>query len=167
MAKDSVREILGDVGGDENWANVARFLVAVIKFIFHHCITVPCFDIDQTSAPQQRTDFISSKNPLTLLKLFFLLYLLIVLSVSLSLTHLISFFLFPVWSFSSLSCFVDPPPTPTKHARTHIHTHTQNSVHEVISPQRHFYEDALYLHGSVQPIAFQSFPTLSQPQSFV
>ena len=152
-------------GGDENWADVARFLVAVRKCIFHHCIIVLCFDIDQTPAAH---GFHLLKEPINTPEI-------ILPSPSsyrrqfVSLTHTLNQFLFVpciVLFVVQLLCESSPTP-PTKHARTHIHTHTQNSVHEVISPQRHFYEDALYLHGSVQPIAFQSFLTLSQPLSFV
>jgi len=138
------------------------FLVAVRKCIFHYCITVPCFDIDQTPAAH---GFHLLKEPINTTEI-------ILPSPSsyrpqfVSLTHTLNQFLFVpcmVLFFVQLLC---ESPTSNK-TRTHIHTHTQNSVHDVISPQRHFCEDALYLHGLVQPIAFQSFPTLSQPLSFV
>ena len=127
VAKDSVTEILGGVVGDENWADVARFLVAVRKCIFHHCITVPCFYIDQTPAAH---GFHLLKEPINTPEI-------ILPSPSsyrpqfVSLTHTLNQFLFVpcmVLFVVQLLCESSPHPNKTRtHSLTFTHTHTHKT----------------------------------------
>ena len=124
VARDTVREILGGLRGDENWADVARFLVAVRKCTFHHCITVPCFDIDQTPAAH---GFHLLKEPINTPEI-------ILPSPSsyspqfVSLTHTLNQFLFiPCIALFFVSLLCESSPL-QQNTRTRIHTHTYTKL---------------------------------------